>query len=260
MSKKKLDAIMTNEAKVELAGIQDSLIDTKPHTGFEEAIEKFEISLEADQAEQTITDRQIELKKRFIDDFEMVEKSKNFNMRQHFGTYYGLFSSYVVALLLSLFLMVIYSGDVALSLMVVCLIALPVIINVFYLRKFYRVNNAIEYQNFIFTNALRSDNEFYFIFSEEGAAIYCDPRLESLMTSGNSADLHEIDLLLLSYGAENSKIKAVKEMVFGTRSDNSKKDIEFDLEFKTKGKFSVLAKKLAQPNNYTVVKMVALKS
>lgn len=249
-----------------IADIQGALIDVAPKNNFENIINSYENTLESQQEQSKKSEGLIVIKKRFIDNMAMLKKADNFIHRKHFGKAAPLFIAYLLVFVLSMAFLVINESNHLLMLVIALIIGAGCLVNIYYMKKFNRVNNAIEFQNYIFANAMRSDNEFCLIFNEDGDTVYTDPRLQKLIVSEESKTVGEVDLLLLSFEVAPEKVQAIKDIIF-----RKKEDIDEDavtpgnlssLTFKSgnakKGMFLISVMQLEHPVGYTTLKMTKI--
>ncbi len=266
--KKKLSSQNIQISESAISDIQGALIDTSPHNTFEAIVDKYEEILEKQQAQNKTSEGQVHIKKRFIDNMAMLKKADNFIHRKHFGRTTPLFITYLLVYLVCMAFLITNDPNPMLMTIITLLIGGAALVNFYYIKKFDRVNNAIEYQNYIFANALRSDNEFCLIFNDEGDVVYTDPRLEKLIVSEESKEVSPIDLLLLSFEVAPEKVEAIKEIIYRnknkekiTEDSNQKGDLN-TLSLKSvhskKGVFSVTVLELENPVGYTTLKMTKI--
>ncbi len=265
--KKKLENLVSNKvldtAPSMIADINGALIDVSPKNEIENIIESYETALEMQQESAKKSEGQIVIKKRFIDNMAMLKKADNFIHRKHFGKTAPLFVAYVVVFVLSMIFLLINEQNSILVLIVALLIGAACLVNVHFLKKFNRINNAIEFQNYIFANALRSDNEYCIIFNEDGDVVYTDPRIQKLEVSEEAKKVHDLDLLLMSFEVDDSKIQAVKDAIFKKKIDENQETssagdlLALTLSFAhpKKGSFVINVNQLEHPVGYTVLKM-----
>ncbi len=271
MGKKKKKLVETTGIQITdkvIADIQGALIDTSPHNAFEQIVESYEEALESQQMQKKDSEGKVYIQKRFIDNMAMLKKADNFVLRKHFGKTVPLFVTYVVVFLLSMGFLVVNEANTMLVIIVSLLIGAAALVNIYYLKKFHRINNAIEFQNYIYANAMRSDNEFCLIFNEEGEVVYTDPRLENLVTTEESKSVSPIDLLLLSFEVSPDKIDAIKGVVFrnqGKEQITEDSNVKGDLNtlilqaIKTrKGTYTISVFELNNPVGYTTLKMTKI--
>ncbi len=266
--KKKLSTQNIQIPENAIADIQGALIDTAPHNAFEAIVGQYEETLEKQQEQNKVSEGRVHIKKRFIDNMAMLKKADNFIHRKHFGRTTPLFITYLFVYLLCMAFLIVNDPHPLLLTIITLLIGGGALVNFYYIKKFHRVNNAIEYQSYIFANALRSDNEFCLIFNDDGDVVYTDPRLEKLIVSEESKNVSPIDLLLLSFEVSPEKVQAIKELIFRnkdkekiTEDSNQKGDLN-TLSLKSvhskQGVFTVTVHELANPVGYTTLKMIKL--
>jgi hypothetical protein len=259
MSKKKVNKKKHIQGK-DLVEISGSLINETPHNFIESTIENYEISLESQKDKHTYDQMSIVQKRRFIDDMEMIKKSEDFVLRKHFGSSFPLFIAYSFIFILCMLFLLTYSDSLGLTVMVTMLIAVGVLVNYYYLKKYHRINNAIEFQNYIFANALRSENDFYFIFNDDGNTVYSDSRMKKIMDSDASKDLHELDFLILTFKMNSEMANTLKNLVFEHNKQDNKADNSAILSYKIShpkfGKYAIIARRLNKPMDYTILKLV----
>jgi two-component system cell cycle sensor histidine kinase/response regulator CckA len=155
------------------------------------------------------------LKKRFVDNDSLVSKANDFVPRNHFGYVAPLFVAYFLAFFFSTMMTFLFEGNpILISGVFLFFFGAACIINSVYLRRFNEINNAIEFQNSIYSAALRGDCAYCLIFNDEGEVVYADPRLQKLTTTKVFKNLTELEILLNTFGVSPEKAQQIHDMVF----------------------------------------------
>ncbi len=206
------------------------------------------------------------LKRRFIDNKSLVAKANSFIVRDHFGQIYPIFLSYFLAILFSSIMAFLFEGDpLLISGIFVIFFGAACLINALYVRKFNEINNAIEFQNAIYSAALRGDCEYCLIFNEEGDIVYADPRLQKLSSSKTFKNVSELDILLTTFKVSPEKTQIIHDVIFRDKyssteaklSHQSKSDRSILLKpfHIDDGDFTISVWQLERPAGFTTLKI-----
>jgi len=206
------------------------------------------------------------LKKRFIDNDCLVTKANKFIPRDHFKNTGLLFLSFLLSFIVCTLMAFTFEGNpVLISTIFLFCFGFASLVNAYYLYKFNAVNNAIEFQNSIYTAALRGDCDYCLVFNDEGEVVYADPRLQKLASEKVYKNLTELESLLQAFKVSPVKAQQVHDIVYRekytNKSDDSKSHTKHDRSVMLKpfqldnDDFSITVSNLERPIGFTILKV-----
>ncbi len=207
------------------------------------------------------------LKKRFIDNKTLVSKANSFVVRNHYGQTAPIYVGYFLAFIFTALMAFLFDGNPLLITGVFLIFfGFACLINSFYLNKYCEINNAIEFQNAIYTAALRGDCDYCLIFNEDGEVVYADPRLQKLSAAKVFKNVSELDMLLGAFKVSPEKTQLIHEVVYRSKFKEqtpdhhqtiSKNDRSVILKpfHIDEGDFSIAVWTLERPAGFTTIKI-----